>query len=146
MICTALHVPLHRLHGREWHHVANRTCVLRTLLVFSGIFTFLVDAYPLYAASSLAANSFARSSFGGTFFHSHSYSHQTFPPLPPIIPGSRLETRELTDIPNPLSGLPPFRCADVSHPRRSMGYFPLGFLDCRYGAVPVSVLCLWEED
>lgn len=33
------------------------------LLVFSGIFTFLVDAYPLYAASALAANSFARSSF-----------------------------------------------------------------------------------
>jgi len=26
------------------------------LLVFSGIFTFLVDAYPLYAASALAAN------------------------------------------------------------------------------------------
>jgi len=38
-----------------------------TLLVFSGIFTFLVDAYPLYAASSLAANSFARSSFGAVF-------------------------------------------------------------------------------
>ncbi|KAL6714512.1 hypothetical protein ACLMJK_007937 [Lecanora helva] len=28
----------------------------RMLLVFSGIFTFLVDAYPLYAASALAAN------------------------------------------------------------------------------------------
>jgi multidrug resistance protein len=38
-----------------------------TLLVFSGIFTFLVDAYPLYAASALAANSFARSSFGAAF-------------------------------------------------------------------------------
>ncbi|CZS94866.1 probable benomyl/methotrexate resistance protein [Rhynchosporium agropyri] len=38
-----------------------------TLLVFSGIFTFLVDAYPLYAASSLAANSFARSSFAAAF-------------------------------------------------------------------------------
>jgi len=38
-----------------------------TLLVFSGIFTFLVDAYPLYAASSLAANSFARSTFGAVF-------------------------------------------------------------------------------
>ncbi|TVY62907.1 Efflux pump atB, partial [Lachnellula suecica] len=57
---------------------AGRTCMYvvqtsltvlerRTLLVFSGIFTFLVDAYPLYAASSLAANSFARSSFGGTY-------------------------------------------------------------------------------
>ncbi|OWO99132.1 hypothetical protein B2J93_1930 [Marssonina coronariae] len=38
-----------------------------TVLVFSGIFTFLVDAYPLYAASSLAANSFARSSFAAAF-------------------------------------------------------------------------------
>lgn len=37
------------------------------LLVFSGIFTFLVDAYPLYAASALAANSFARSSFAAAF-------------------------------------------------------------------------------
>ncbi|KAG9248040.1 major facilitator superfamily domain-containing protein [Calycina marina] len=37
------------------------------LLVFSGIFTFLVDAYPFYAASSLAANSFARSTFAAIF-------------------------------------------------------------------------------
>lgn len=37
----------------------------RTVLCFSGIFTFLVDAYPMYAASALAANSFARSSFAG---------------------------------------------------------------------------------
>ena len=37
------------------------------LLVFSGCFTFLVDAYPLYAASALAANSFARSSFAAAF-------------------------------------------------------------------------------
>ncbi|PWY69193.1 MFS transporter [Aspergillus sclerotioniger CBS 115572] len=38
-----------------------------TILVFSGVFTFLVDAYPTYAASALAANSFARSIFGGVF-------------------------------------------------------------------------------
>lgn len=37
----------------------------RTLLVFTGIFTFLVDAYPLYAASALAANAFARCAFAG---------------------------------------------------------------------------------
>ena len=37
------------------------------LLVFSGVFTFLVDAYPMYAASALAANSFARSSFAAAF-------------------------------------------------------------------------------
>ena len=29
----------------------------RTLLVYSSIFTFLIDAYPMYAASALAANS-----------------------------------------------------------------------------------------
>jgi hypothetical protein len=39
----------------------------RTVLVYSGIFTFLVDAYPTYAASALAANSFLRSSFGAIF-------------------------------------------------------------------------------
>lgn len=39
----------------------------RTILVFSGVFTFLVDAYPTFAASALAANSFMRSSFGGIF-------------------------------------------------------------------------------
>ncbi|KAL5437111.1 hypothetical protein PMIN05_006455 [Paraphaeosphaeria minitans] len=35
--------------------------------VFSGVFTFLVEAYPLYAASALAANSFARSYFAAAF-------------------------------------------------------------------------------
>lgn len=35
--------------------------------MFSGVFTFLVDAYPLYAASALAANSFVRSSFAAGF-------------------------------------------------------------------------------
>ena len=39
----------------------------RTILVYSGVFTFLVDAYPTFAASALAANSFTRSSFGGIF-------------------------------------------------------------------------------
>ncbi|KAF4222172.1 hypothetical protein CNMCM8980_008546 [Aspergillus fumigatiaffinis] len=38
-----------------------------TVLVYSGVFTFLVDAYPTYAASALAANSFARSTFAGVF-------------------------------------------------------------------------------
>ncbi|KAJ6148991.1 major facilitator superfamily domain-containing protein [Penicillium samsonianum] len=38
-----------------------------TILVYSGIFTFLVDAYPSYAASALAANSFTRSTFAGVF-------------------------------------------------------------------------------
>lgn len=34
---------------------------------FAGIFTFTVEAYPLYAASALAANSFARSMFAASF-------------------------------------------------------------------------------
>ncbi|RPA96797.1 MFS general substrate transporter [Choiromyces venosus 120613-1] len=38
-----------------------------TLLVFSGIFTFTVEAYPVYAASALAANSFVRSAFAAGF-------------------------------------------------------------------------------
>ena len=38
-----------------------------TLLTFSGIWTFLVDAYPSYAASALAANSFLRSVFAAGF-------------------------------------------------------------------------------
>ena len=47
--------------------VADRTSTSSVLLVFSGVFTFLVDAYPLYAASALAANSFTRSSFAAAF-------------------------------------------------------------------------------
>jgi hypothetical protein len=38
-----------------------------TVLVYAGVFTFLVDCFPLYGASALAANSFLRSSFGGVF-------------------------------------------------------------------------------
>lgn len=37
------------------------------ILTYFGIFTFLVEAFPLYAASALSANSFARSSFAGAF-------------------------------------------------------------------------------
>ena len=37
------------------------------LLTFSGIFTFLVESYPEWSASALAANSFARSSFAAAF-------------------------------------------------------------------------------
>ena len=36
-------------------------------LVFSGVFTFLVDAYPLCAASAMAANTFTRTMFAGAF-------------------------------------------------------------------------------
>ncbi|CAI6331964.1 unnamed protein product [Periconia digitata] len=45
--------------------------------VYSGVFTFLVEAYPLYAASALAANSFARSYFAAAFplFGVQMYNH-----------------------------------------------------------------------
>lgn len=54
--------------NRSWSGLLTHPCcVTRTILVYSGIFTFLVDAYPTYAASALAANSFTRSTFGGVF-------------------------------------------------------------------------------
>ena len=53
--------------SQAWTKVMADQALRRILLVFSGIFTFLVDAYPLYAASALAANSFARSSFAAAF-------------------------------------------------------------------------------
>ncbi|KAM0562297.1 hypothetical protein ACHAPJ_001984 [Fusarium lateritium] len=37
------------------------------ILLFTGIFTFLVDAYPKYAASALAANTFVRCVFAAAF-------------------------------------------------------------------------------
>ncbi|KKF94757.1 putative drug/proton antiporter YHK8 [Ceratocystis platani] len=48
------------------------------LLAFTGIFTFLVDAYPLYAASALAANSFVRCSVAAAF---PLFGHQMFDTL-----------------------------------------------------------------
>jgi hypothetical protein len=39
----------------------------KAIIVFSGIFTYLVDAYPAYSASALAANSFTWSTFAGIF-------------------------------------------------------------------------------
>ncbi|KAG8423743.1 hypothetical protein J3458_000609 [Metarhizium acridum] len=45
------------------------SCVfaIGNVLLFTGIFTFLVDAYPLYAASALAANAFVRCIFAAAF-------------------------------------------------------------------------------
>ncbi|PVH81274.1 multidrug resistance protein [Cadophora sp. DSE1049] len=40
---------------------------LGMFLIFNGIFTFLVDAYPTYAASALAANTFLRCIFAASF-------------------------------------------------------------------------------
>ncbi|PKK41386.1 hypothetical protein CI102_15369 [Trichoderma harzianum] len=50
---------------------------LGVFLVFQGVITFLVDAYPLYAASALAANAFLRSSFAAAFplFGVQMYEH-----------------------------------------------------------------------
>lgn len=65
------------------------------LFVFSGVFTFLVDAYPLYAASALAANSFARSSFAAAFplFGVQSRFHLSMCPSQTVNPiGKRSQT------------------------------------------------------
>ena len=37
------------------------------LLIFNGVWSFLVEAYPLYAASALGANAFTRLAFAGSF-------------------------------------------------------------------------------
>lgn len=60
-------LPLHVVRA-----VPDRRCVFAlgttsTILVFSGVFASLVDAYPLHAASALATNSFARGLFAGPF-------------------------------------------------------------------------------
>ncbi|MCJ1313594.1 hypothetical protein MMC25_007273 [Agyrium rufum] len=47
--------------------IGSGVFAMGTVLIFSGVFTFLVEAYPLHAASALAANSFARSSFAAAF-------------------------------------------------------------------------------
>jgi len=71
-ICGAVVVPI-SLFGFGWttfshvHWIApiifSGLFGLGNIFCFSGIFTFQVEAYPLYAASALAANSFVRSSF-----------------------------------------------------------------------------------
>lgn len=62
----------------------------RTILVYSGVFTFLVDAYPVYAASALAANSFTRSTFAAIFplfgIQSQSFFYFVFAYLVPCQP------------------------------------------------------------
>ncbi|KAF8420224.1 major facilitator superfamily domain-containing protein [Tirmania nivea] len=47
--------------------IGSALFAMGTLLAYSGVFTFLVDAYPEYAASALAANSLMRSSFAAGF-------------------------------------------------------------------------------
>src|SRR5690606_6417733 len=41
--------------------IGTTVFAIGVLLMFSGVFTFLVDAYPLFAASAMAANSITRS-------------------------------------------------------------------------------------
>lgn len=58
--------------------------------VFSGVWTFLVDAYPGYAASALAANSFARCMFAGAFPLFGDQSSSPPHPSPPLFPLDQL--------------------------------------------------------
>lgn len=62
------------------------------ILCYAGIFTFLVESYPLYAASALAANSFARSVFAASFpLFGDQVSHLS---LAHVSPSSRLHRCE----------------------------------------------------
>ncbi|KAF2760246.1 MFS general substrate transporter [Pseudovirgaria hyperparasitica] len=73
-ILGAILIPV-SLFGFGWTTYSFLPCMVvleltvscRIIFVYSGVFTFLVDCYPLYAASALAANSFARSSFAAAF-------------------------------------------------------------------------------
>jgi hypothetical protein len=51
----------------SFRHLFKRANVCSIFLVFSSIWTFLVAAYPAYAASALAANTFARCMFAAAF-------------------------------------------------------------------------------
>ena len=53
--------------GKLFAWIAYRSNDCSVIMVFSGVFTFLVDAYPTYAASALAANGFSRSMFAAAF-------------------------------------------------------------------------------
>ncbi|OAA51889.1 Major facilitator superfamily domain, general substrate transporter [Metarhizium rileyi] len=55
--------------GVHWIIPIIGSCIfaIGNVLLFTGIFTFLVDAYPLYAASALAANAFVRCIFAAAF-------------------------------------------------------------------------------
>jgi hypothetical protein len=47
--------------------IGTTVFAIGVLLMFSGVFTFLVDAYPLFAASAMAANSITRSCLAAGF-------------------------------------------------------------------------------
>ncbi|KAL3457115.1 hypothetical protein BJX64DRAFT_27348 [Aspergillus heterothallicus] len=68
--CSGSHgQPLPRSPGSSLSSAApsSKPVFDRTILVFQGVFTFLVDAYPIYAASALGANSCMRSTFAAAF-------------------------------------------------------------------------------
>ncbi|KAL2207774.1 MFS general substrate transporter [Sarocladium strictum] len=52
-----------------------------TILIFTGVLTFLVDAYPTYAASAIAANAFVRCAFAAAFplFGNQMYNRLGYP-------------------------------------------------------------------
>ncbi|KAF2764237.1 MFS general substrate transporter [Teratosphaeria nubilosa] len=70
-ILGAMLVPV-SLFGFGWVHwivpiIFSGLFGLGNILCFGGVYTYFVETYPLYAASALAANSFARSSFAAAF-------------------------------------------------------------------------------
>ena len=97
------------------------------LLVFSGVFTFLVDAYPLYAASALAANSFARSTFAAAF-PLFGVQSEPFPSVTGAVDGCSVAcTLIVAEI-----------LISVQQIRLSVGYDSASVPDCHNGTVSVN--------
>ena len=97
----------------------------RTLLVFTGIFTFLVDAYPHYAASAMAANTFTRCTLAGE-------------PHTDLAPPGRVWQRCANRV-SPRSGLSFVRAADVQFAGLPVGVNRAGLPDGGHAALPVLV-------
>ncbi|KAK1528121.1 major facilitator superfamily transporter [Colletotrichum paranaense] len=94
-----------------------------TLLVFTGIFTFLVDAYPLYAASALASNAFVRCMFAGELPRgTNALNHSV---------GSRI---------------PVVWNANVQQAWIFLGFVTARLLDGGHAPVPIHLLQVWQED
>ena len=94
------------------------------VLVFLSIMNYLIDAYVIYAASVLAANSVLRSLFGASF---------------PLFTTCKFNT--LTPF-HPFHRLTEFRY--VPQPRHSLGVFDTGFPSTSMCPFPILVLQIWR--
>jgi hypothetical protein len=96
------------------------------VLVFLSIMNYLIDAYVIYAASVLAANSVLRSCFGAAF------------PL--------FTTCMCLQVHSPFPSPWLIRARHVPKSRHPLGFFDTGFLGAGLRALSVLVLQVWETD